>query len=97
MAMAKLSSKKQAFYDYTCLSLVGKTITIVHSKNPNHVGITGEILLETKYDLLLKTKMGEKRIRKELIGFEICDKQQPLYMDGRLLFSTLQTRIKKVK
>lgn len=95
--MSKLTSKKQAFYDYTCLSLVGNSIKILHSKNPTHIGIEGKILLETKYDIILQTKSGDKRIRKGAIDFKICDKQQPLYMDGRLLFSTLQTRIKKVK
>lgn len=95
--MAKLSSKKQALYDILCLSLVGREIEVLDSNNPTQIGLKGTILLETKYDFIIETNRGEKRLRKYTISFKFYVKQQPLYMDGRLLFSTLQTRIKKVK
>ena len=93
----KFSGKKQILYDCLYSSFVGSRIEITNSKNKNHIGIQGIVMLETKEDFIIATNKGDKRIKKDQITFKFFYKQQPLYMDGRLLFSTLQTRIKKVK
>ena len=90
-------TKKELLNESLYSPLVGKSITIVDSKNSLLVGISGTIIYETKYDFILKTHSGEKRVRKDLISFKIEIKGKLLYMDGNLLYNTLQNRIKKVK
>ena len=93
----KLSVKKQIEIDLTLKSLIGKTIKIHNSTIENQVGICGELLLETANFLILSQNGSTINILKSNVTIELDYKGQPLYMDGRFLYSTLTQRIKKFK
>ena len=93
----KLSSKKKIEYDILYKSLIGKEIEITDSKNKNQIGIKGKILQETANFFVIDQKGSIIRIHKENITFKLIHKEKALYIDGRLLLSTLTQRIKKIK
>ncbi len=93
----KLSAKRQIEVDLTLKSLIGKTIKIHKSTIANQVGIKGKIVLETANFLILSQNGSTINILKNNVTIELEYKGQPLYMDGRFIYSTLTQRIKKFK
>jgi RNase P/RNase MRP subunit p29 len=93
----KLSTKRQTEVDLTLKSLVGKTIKIISSKLSNQVGVSGKLLLETANFLIISKQGSTTHILKRNVTIEVEYKGQPLYIDGRFLYSTLTQRIKKFK
>lgn len=90
-------SNKEIYYEILYTPLIGYKATIIESKNPNDIGISGTIIDETAKLLILDTEGSKKHFIKDNIIFQINYKQQALNIDGSFLFSTLQTRLKKVK
>lgn len=90
-------NKKELYFDILYTPLIGEKITIIKSKNSLDIGISGIIINETANFLILDVNGQIKRILKKNIIFQIKKKQQALNIDGSFLFSTLQTRLKKVK
>ena len=93
----KLTFKKQLEYDLLYKSLIGTDIEITESKNKNQVGMKGTIVDETANFLILSNETSTIKILKANITFSMVVKGKALYMDGRLLYSTLTQRIKKLK
>jgi len=93
----KLTSKKQLEFDLLYKSLIGNTIEITESKNKNQIGKKGTIVNETANFLILSDLTSTSKILKKNITFKMAVKGKALYMDGRLLYSTLTQRIKKLK
>lgn len=93
----KLTSKKQLEFDLLYNSLIGNDIEIIDSKNKNQVGMKGTILDETANFLILSNSGSTIKILKQNVSFKLVVKGKALYMDGRLLYSTLTQRIKKLK
>lgn len=95
--MVKLSSKKKLELDIICKSLIGKEIKITNSTNPNQIGMEGIIVYETSALFYIEKNGSTSRILKKNIKFDIEAFGKALNIDGRLLFSTIQARIKKIK
>ncbi|MCA9458922.1 MAG: ribonuclease P protein subunit [Nanoarchaeota archaeon] len=93
----KLTSKKQLEFDLTCQSLIGKEIEIIDSKNKNQIGMKGTLIYESAKLIYLEYDGSIKRIIKSNIILKFEHKGKALNMDGRLLFSTIINRIKKIK
>lgn len=70
--------------------LVGKQATIVEAKNTDLVGITGELVDETKHTLRIRTDRGEKTLIKEQVTLEVDGVQ----LDGELLTASPEKRTK---
>ena len=95
--MTKISAKKEIEYDLSLLSLIGNKIKIINSKNINQIGKEGIIVFETANFLKLDINSKITLFSKKDLIFEMLHKGKPLNIDAGLLFSTLQTRIKKIK
>lgn len=94
----RLSEKKQLAYELLYLSLVGKQLRIIDSKISQQIGLKGTLIYESANFFHILTKKGQiKRIFKENVTLQMQHCGKTLNMDGRLLLSTLQTRIKKMK
>jgi RNase P/RNase MRP subunit p29 len=95
--VASIPTKKQLELDISCLSLIGKNIKITESKNPNQIGFEGLIIDETVAFFIIENNGVTRRILKKNIKFDVEAFGKALNIDGRLLFSTIQARIKKIK
>lgn len=92
-----LSQKKELEFETLYKSLVGSKIVIVESKNPNLIGKSGIVIHESANFFTLLENSRTSRILKRNVVFRAIIKGKPLYIDGRLLLSTLTNRIKKLK
>lgn len=90
-------NKKDLYFNILYMPLIGEKITIINSKNSNDIGVNGIIINETAKFIILDVEGLKKSFYKSNIIFQIQKKQQALNIDGSFLFSTLQTRLKKVK
>jgi len=70
--------------------LLGKEITIVTSTNTTLVNMTGKVIDETKYSLVLQTVRGNKRIVKNTITFTLDGD----VVEGKTLTQIPQDRLK---
>jgi len=95
--MVKISRKKEIEFDISLLSLIGNKIKIIGSKNTNQIGKKGIIIFESANFLKLEENGKITSYLKKDLIFEMLYKGKPLNIDAGLLFSTLQTRIKKIK
>lgn len=95
--MTYLVKKKTFYYDLLYLPLIGEFIEITNSKNILDIGKKGFIIRETYAFFYLNIDGEIKKFYKKNICFKILKKQQALNIDASFLFSTLQTRLKKVK
>lgn len=94
----KLSSKKELEFEVLLKSLVGKKIEILSSKIKSQEGLKGTIIYESANFFHIKPETGDiVKIMKKNIKFKTTVEGKPLYIDGRLLFSTVLSRIKKIK
>ena len=71
--------------------LIGKTVVVTASKNPQFVGIDGLIVDETRNTITIKTKENEKTLPKEQITLTIDKKN----IEGKELIGRIEERIKK--
>lgn len=76
--------------------LIGLKASIVGSRNPSQIGLTGIVVDETMKTLVLETPNGRKRILKEgtriLFYLPNCVK---VLVDGRELVGRPEDRLKK--
>lgn len=70
--------------------IIGKSIKIVESTNPDEAGIEGKVVDETKNTLVLDTKKGEKMLFKNNIKIRIGNK----IIEGKKLLKRPEERIK---
>lgn len=91
------NSKKNIINDLLYKSLIGEEIEIIDSKIKSQIGVKGKIIFESQNMLKIDSKGILKQYLKSNLKIKILSKQKPLYMDGRLLFSTSINRIKKIK
>jgi ribonuclease P protein subunit POP4 len=76
--------------------LIGLKAEITKSTNKNQIGITGEIVDETKNLLIIKTQDGLRQIAKEQATFKLgLPKNETVEVDGKLLVGRPESRIKK--
>ncbi len=73
---------------------IGRKVTIVQSTIINLIGLSGEIVDETKNTLKIKTIQGIKTIVKSIvtISIELCDKTD-VQIDGRNISYRPEDRI----
>jgi ribonuclease P protein subunit POP4 len=75
--------------------LIGINTRITNSKNKNHVGIAGTIIDETKNTITIKTNKGNKMLMKDSLVLELQRGREKFLVDGKLLLSRPEDRIKK--
>lgn len=92
-----LTSKQKILFDTLYTPLIGEETTIISSKNPTEINIKGLIVDETSKFLILLVNDQLKQFYKNNITIQITSQGKPLNIDGRFLFTTLQTRLKKLK
>ncbi|MEM3126915.1 MAG: ribonuclease P protein subunit [Candidatus Woesearchaeota archaeon] len=71
--------------------LIGKQITITDAKNKSLVGITGNIIDETRETLVIETKKGKKRVQKKGAIYAIGGKT----ISGEKIIGRSEERMKK--
>jgi RNase P/RNase MRP subunit p29 len=71
--------------------LLGKTITVTHATNATLIGLTGEVIEDTKETLRITTPRGEKILVKNTITIET----EGFIIEGKTLKGTHATRMKK--
>lgn len=72
--------------------LIGRNIEVVKSKNKSLIGVKGKIIDETKNMFILD---NQKRLIKSQSTFRIKIKEKIYEIDGKILQSRPENRIKK--
>jgi len=93
----KNTSKNSIKNDLLFLPLIGKDIEIIESKNQNQIGFSGKIIFESSNLLYVENNDKTSRILKNNVVLKFDYKGKPLKVDGRLLLSTVLSRIKKFR
>ena len=93
----KLSDRKRTEYDILLISMIGKEIEVIESNNKNLIGVKGTLVYESANLFYIETKSGIKKILKSQVTIKTEFEGKPLKIDGRLLLSTVLSRIKKTK
>ncbi|HDR53512.1 MAG TPA: ribonuclease P protein component 1 [archaeon] len=75
--------------------LIGLRASVATCTDPGKAGLRGKIVDETKNLLILETEKGEKRVPKAESVFVFDYKGKKVKVDGRLLVSRPEDRIKK--
>lgn len=70
--------------------LIGKTITVTHADNESLIGISGQVVDETKNTLRIRSDRGEKTLIKEQVTLRIQDVE----VKGKLLTQRPEKRTK---
>lgn len=74
--------------------LIGLCTHIVDSTNPSVIGLSGEIVNETKSTLVLQTATGQKMIQKQHNKWKFTLGSQDIIIDGSLISKRPEDRIK---
>ena len=79
--------------------LVGKRITITHSKNKTLIGVKGKVIDETQQTLVLEDKEKKrKQVLKNGITFETNHRGERITIKGKQIVGRPEERVKlKVK
>ncbi|MBR9689480.1 MAG: ribonuclease P protein component 1 [Candidatus Altiarchaeota archaeon] len=75
--------------------LIGLSVTVSKSTDKSKRGVFGRVVNETKNTLTIDTKDGEKKIPKAECSFEFLYQGEPVKVEGKLLVSRPEDRIKK--
>jgi ribonuclease P protein subunit POP4 len=75
--------------------LIGLTVKVVESSDESRVGLSGKVVDETFGTLVIETKKGEKILPKEECVFSFKYKGKNVAVDGKMLQSRPEDRIKK--
>lgn len=76
--------------------LVGLSVRIVESTNPENVGAEGRVVDETRNTLIIETHKGRKSFVKEQCAFSFeLPSGESVRVDGRVLIARPEDRIKK--
>ncbi len=76
--------------------IVGLSITIISSKDPNLVNVHGEIILETMKTIKIKNELKTYTIPKVPNKFEIIKDGVPIVLDGARILGRPEDRIMNV-
>ena len=71
--------------------LIGKTVFVTASQNPQFVGIEGFVIDETRNTITIKTEEKVKKLPKDQLTLKIENKN----IDGKDLIGRIEERIKK--
>ncbi len=75
--------------------LIGTNTRVAEAKNKSNAGLAGKIIDETKNTITIKTKDGKKMLMKNQVVLEIEKQGTRFLVDGSLLCSRPEDRIKK--
>jgi ribonuclease P protein subunit POP4 len=75
--------------------LIGLEVRVVESSDRSKVGAAGKVVDETFNTLVVRTKDGEKVLPKEECVFSFKYKGKNVAVDGKMLLSRPEDRIKK--
>ena len=75
--------------------LIGINTTVAKAKNSSLAGLSGKIIDETKNTITIQTKGGRKMLMKNQVVLEIGKQGRRFLVDGSLLCSRPEDRIKK--
>ena len=64
------------------IEIIGLNGTIIQSSNKNLLGITGQIIDETKYMIVMDTKLGKRSIPKNSSKLQVVKDGKMLMIDG---------------
>ena len=73
---------------------IGSRIKVIKAKNKDNVGISGEVIDETKNTFVIKNNKGKKTLLKEQCTFKIYKKNKTMTVDGRMISKRPEDRIK---
>ncbi|MFH1848738.1 MAG: ribonuclease P protein subunit [archaeon] len=75
--------------------LIGLPIRVVNSKNGDLIGLSGEIVDETKYTIIVKDGDKQRRLLKGSVTMELIYLDKRVRVEGGLLIGRPEDRIKK--
>lgn len=78
--------------DIVSMNLIGKNIEITKSKNKSLIGVKGKVIDETKNMIILD---NQKKLIKSQSTFKIKIKNNTYEIDGKILQTRPEDRIKK--
>ncbi len=77
--------------------LIGLEVEVVECSDSTKIGIQGKVIDETLKTLVLETERGNKTIAKKDCIFCFDYKKQAIYVEGKMLQSRPENRIKKAR
>jgi ribonuclease P protein subunit POP4 len=75
--------------------LIGLPVKVAESSDASKVGIAGKVVDETFNTLTIRTNKGEKVLPKDECVFSFIYKGKDVFVDGKMLLSRPEDRIKK--
>jgi len=75
--------------------LIGLGAKVVEASDENKVGVSGQIVDETRSMLVLRTEKGEKKVEKKDAVVELALPTEKVRVDGALLVGRPEDRLKK--
>jgi len=85
------------FPDITRDELIGRPIKVTAAKNKANLGISGKVVDETKYWVIIDTPKGHKKLPKKGSDFQIMYLGKKVDIKGELLGGSPEERIKGAK
>jgi ribonuclease P protein subunit POP4 len=85
------------FPDITRDELIGRPIKVTAAKNKANLGISGKVVDETKYQVIIDTPKGYKKFPKKGSIFQIQYSERKVNIAGELLIGAPEERIKGAK
>lgn len=85
------------FPDITRDELIGRPIKVTAAKNKANLGISGKVVDETKYLVIIDTPKGHKKLPKKGSTFQIMYLERKVNIEGELLIGSPEERIKGAK
>ena len=77
--------------------LIGLEVEVVECSDSSRIGICGRVIDETMKTLVIETERGKKTIAKKECVFCFEYKNQSVYVDGKMIQSRPEDRIKKAR
>ena len=77
--------------------LIGLDVEVVECSDSTKIGLIGKVIDETLKTLIIETEYGKKTIAKKECIFCFEYKKQTVYVDGKMIQSRPEDRIKKAK
>ena len=77
--------------------LIGRPIKVIGAENKSCLGISGVVVDETKYLIIIRTPKGVKKLQKKGSVFRIMHLEKTFDVKGELLIGAPEERIKGAK
>ena len=92
-----ISDKKKMSKNILKSEFIGKELSVVEADNKSLIGISGEIVDETKNSFAVRSASGVKMLLKSQITFVVENDGKKIKIEGKKLCFRPEERVKKIR